>query len=92
MAIASWPLKVAAWTDDVFLLVSERLSCHQLRSTRARCIEPALHDIDMDTYDYSIAEACVQRSDNICLHVWAARTHATSAIPMYGRVALCGVD
>jgi hypothetical protein len=58
----------------VFLLVSERLICHQSRSTRARFVEPTLHDIDIDTYDYSIAEAWVQRSDNICLQVRAAPT------------------
>jgi hypothetical protein len=42
MAITGWPLKVDTWDDDVFLLVPNRLSCHRLRSTRARCIEPAL--------------------------------------------------
>jgi hypothetical protein len=42
MAITGCPLKVDTWDEGVFLLVSNRLSCHRVRSTRARCIEPAL--------------------------------------------------
>src|SRR4051794_18586083 len=74
MAFTGWPLKVDTWDDDMFLLVSKRLSCHRPRSTRHAASSQPLHDIDMDTYDYPIAETFVQRSDNIFLHVWAGPT------------------
>jgi hypothetical protein len=67
MAITGWPLKVDTRDDDVFLLVSERLSCD--RGGHAASSQP-LHDIDVDTYDYSIARNLRARLRQYCLHMW----------------------
>jgi hypothetical protein len=83
MAMTGWPLKDDTWGDDVFLLVSNRLSCH--RSTRARCIEPALARYRRG---YQRLLYCRNLRATLRQHFLAyrGRTQAASALPIYGGV------